>query len=236
MLIITQKEDVLWVRLNRPAAANALNLDMYEQLHTILRDAADRPEVKVVVLAGEGMRAFCAGADLKEFTELGPIGAEKKQLELLLRCLLDLLEFPKPLLAMLQAPAVGAGLMLAAVCDEVVMADHTWVSLPEVKFDLPTPVGAAVVSARVSRQLQYRLVQLGQRCAAQECLSSGLVDHLAESDALESFCEGRAQALAQIPARAFSVNKQWMNQTLRKSLLEAGHEAHTADLLIKNLQ
>ncbi len=236
MLNINQKADVLWVGLNRPQAANALNLDMYEQLHTMLHAAAGRNDVKAVVLAGEGTRAFCAGADLKEFTELGPAGAEKKQLELLMRCLLDCIDFPKPLIAMLQAPAVGAGLMIAAVCDEVVMADHTWVSLPEVKFDLPTPVGAAVVSARVNRQLQYRLVQLGQRIAAVDCLGSGLVDHLVASDDLENFCDGRAQALAQIPARAFSVNKKWMNQALRKSLLDAGHDAQTAHLLIKNLQ
>ena len=126
--------------------------------------------------------------------------------------------------------------MLAAVCDEIVMADHTWVSLPEVKFDLPTPVGAAVISARVNRQLQYRLVQLGQRVGAQECLSSGLVDHLATTDNLEIFCDARAQALAQIPARAFRVNKKWMNQGLRQRLLDAGQDAQTAHLLSKNLQ
>ena len=236
MLNIVQKADTLWVGLNRPQAANALNPDMYEQLHTLLHEAASKSAVKVVVLAGEGTRAFCAGADLKAFTALDPAEAEKKQFDLLVRCLLDCAEFPKPLIAMLQAPAVGAGLMLAAVCDEIVMADYTWVSLPEVKFDLPTPVGAAVMSARVNRQLQYRLVQLGQRIGAQECLSSGLVDHLATTDTLEIFCDARAQALAQIPARAFRVNKQWMNQGLRQRLLDAGQDAHTAHLLSINLQ
>ena len=50
---------------------------------------------------------------------------------------------------------MGAGLMLAALCDEILIADHTWVSLPEVKFDMPTPIGAAIVPSQASVTLLH---------------------------------------------------------------------------------
>ncbi len=163
MLKIHLDNTVLTLSLDRASAANALNAEIYEAMHQALVKAATQEDVKVVVITGEGARAFCSGADLKEFSDLKPVAAAHQRLNLLMRCFLELIDFPKPVIAAVQAPAVGAGLMLAALCDEVLIADHTWVSLPEVKFDMPTPIGAAIVLARSNRSVCHRLVQLGDR-------------------------------------------------------------------------
>jgi enoyl-CoA hydratase/carnithine racemase len=160
MLTIHQDNTVLTLSLDRASAANALNAEIYEAMHEALLKAATQENVKVLVITGEGARAFCSGADLKEFSDLKPVAAAHQRLNLLMRCFLELIDFPKPVIAAVQAPAVGAGLMLAALCDEVLIADHTWVSLPEVKFDMPTPIGAAIMLARSNRSVASVLAQI----------------------------------------------------------------------------
>jgi enoyl-CoA hydratase/carnithine racemase len=228
MLKIHLDNTVLTLSLDRASAANALNAEIYEAMHQALVNAATQDDVKVVVITGEGARAFCSGADLKEFSDLKPVAAAHQRLHLLMRCFLELIDFPKPVIAAVQAPAVGAGLMLAALCDEVLIADHTWVSLPEVKFDMPTPIGAAIVLARSNRSVCHRLVQLGDRLGAAQCLSAGLVDQAVPLTELAALCAQRAGVLSQIPSYGFAVNKKWMNRDIRQQLLAAAEVAEAA--------
>jgi len=228
MLKITLENNILTLALDRASAANALNVEIYEAMHGALVKASTQDDVKVLVITGAGARAFCSGADLKEFSDVSPTAAAHQRLSLLMRCFLDLLDFPKPVIAAIQAPAVGAGLMLAALCDEVLMADHTWVSLPEVKFDMPTPIGAAIVSARSSRTICHRLVQLGERLNATQCVEAGLVDRSVPLADLPALCLQRASELAQIPSFGFGVNKKWMNREVRQQLVAAAEIAEAA--------
>lgn len=228
MLKINLDNTILTLSLDRATAANALNAEIYETMHQALAKASAQEDVKVVVITGEGTRAFCSGADLKEFSDLKPVDAAHQRLSLLMRCFLELIDFPKPVIAAVQAPAVGAGLMLAALCDEVLIADHTWVSLPEVKFDMPTPIGAAIVLARANRSVCHRLVQLGDRLGAAQCVSSGLVDQAVPLTELSALCAERASALAQIPSYGFAINKQWMNREIRQQLIAAAEVAEAA--------
>ena len=228
MLKIHLDNTVLTLSLDRASAANALNAEIYEAMHQALVKAATQDAVKVVVITGEGARAFCSGADLKEFSDLKPVAAAHQRLSLLMRCFLELIDFPKPVIAAVQAPAVGAGLMLAALCDEILIADHTWVSLPEVKFDMPTPIGAAIVLARSNRSVCHRLVQLGDRLSAAQCVSAGLVDQAVPLTELPALCAQRASVLAQIPSYGFAVNKKWMNREIRQHLVAAAEVAEAA--------
>ena len=228
MLKIILENNVLTLSFDRASAANALNAEIYEAVHKALENAATQDDVRVVVITGEGARAFCSGADLKEFSDVKPVAAAHQRLNLLMRCFLELLDFPKPVIAMVQAPAVGAGLMLAALCDEVLIAEHTWVSLPEVKFDMPTPIGAAIVLARSNRSVCHRLVQLGDRLNAAQCVSAGLVDQAVPLAELPVLCAQRASVLSQIPSYGFAVNKKWMNREIRQQLLAAAEVAEAA--------
>ncbi len=228
MLKINLDNTVLTLSLDRASAANALNAEIYEAMHEALLKAATQENVKVLVITGEGARAFCSGADLKEFSDLKPVAAAHQRLNLLMRCFLELIDFPKPVIAAVQAPAVGAGLMLAALCDEVLIADHTWVSLPEVKFDMPTPIGAAIVLARSNRSVCHRLVQLGDRLSAAQCVGAGLADQAVPLTDLPELCAQRASVLAQIPSYGFAVNKKWMNREIRQQLVAAAEVAEAA--------
>lgn len=209
----------LTLTLNR-APVNALNDDLYEALHQALQRSASDPAVRAVVLSSGLPKAFCAGADIKAFVHLPPDVAEARHLELLLRCLLDVVAFPKPMVAALQAPAIGAGLMLVCACDEVVMADDTWVSLPESKLNIPTPIGAAIAARRFQVSSLQALVQRAERFNASRCLAQGFADAVVARDEVLATAVSRLTVYQDIASEVYALNKRWLNRDMQ-ALLQA---------------
>jgi len=72
-VLTARKGAVAWVTLNRPHALNAINQEIREQLPRAIRAADEDPEVRVILLNGAGDRAFCAGADIKGFGDVGSL-------------------------------------------------------------------------------------------------------------------------------------------------------------------
>lgn len=199
---------------------NALNEALYDELHEAFERARDDASVRVVVLTGAGNKAFCAGADIKEYAELPHQEAEAKQLAVLLRCLTDLVTCPKPVMAAVNAPAIGAGLMLASACDEIVLAKSAWVSLPESKLNMPTPIGAAIVARRFEARAVHTLLQRAERLDATQCAASGFADQVVAVEDVLTTVAKRAEVYAEIDAAVYAVNKQWLNRDL-PALLQA---------------
>jgi enoyl-CoA hydratase/carnithine racemase len=216
---------LLWLTLSRPKAANALDQSTHTALVQALERAAQNPSVGAVIITAAGDRVFSAGADLKEFSELGQQKGSLKRRDLLLKTLDALLDFPKPLLACVQAAAVGAGAMLALACDEIVFADSAWLSFPEVTFDLPSPMGVAILNRRATQPLIHRIVQTGVRLDAHEARAANLVDEVVASDSLRAACAARALECAKYTNHAYGVNKRWINRTVRAELARAAENA-----------
>jgi enoyl-CoA hydratase/carnithine racemase len=117
---------------------------------------------------------------------------------------------------------------LAAVCDEIIAVDSAWVSLPEIKIGMPTPIGAAVLAPRASRSVLQRLVQRGERLTAQQCLALGVVDVVVSAEGLDQTVSKSATELAAIEAAAFATNKNWLNREVRANLLVANTVENSA--------
>jgi enoyl-CoA hydratase/carnithine racemase len=210
--------------LDRPKAANAMNRAMHEGLVAALDAAAKDGAIRAILLTGAGGRVFSAGADLRE--DLGP---ETRSLRrgLLMRSLLAVLDCPKPLLAVIRGKAVGGGAMLALLADEVLMEEGASLSMPELSFGLPSPIGAAIIAARGGRPMAHALVQAGEVIGAKAALAAGLADSVRPDAALDEWALDRGKRLGGPPPTAFAVNKVWMNATLRETLHRA--EAHAAE-------
>jgi enoyl-CoA hydratase/carnithine racemase len=122
---------------------------------------------------------------------------------------------------------VGGGLMLAAVCDEIIAVESAWVSLPEIEIGMPTPIGAAVLAPRASRSVLQRLVQRGERFTAKECLALGVVDAVVSAEGLDQAVSKSASELASIETSAFATNKNWLNREVRANLFIANAEENS---------
>ena len=153
-------------------------------------EAAEVPPALVTVCS---QRAYCTGYDLEFLAGLEQHAMEfevERSLDLLAR----VLTYPGPSVAAISGHAFGYGAMLALAHDQRVMrADRGWFCLPEVDLGLAfQPFQLALIRARLMPQTAHRAVTTGHRFDAAEALAAGIVEHIAEPDALK----GRALELA----------------------------------------
>lgn len=147
--------------------------------------------------------------------------ASRKRRALLVRTLNAFLDFPKPLVAAVQAQALGAGAMLALLADEVIAADTAQLGMPEIKHGMPSPIGMVLVAARGGRAVAQRLVQGGESIDAREACALRLVDEVVALGRLRERAVDRARTLAALSGVAFRTNKEFFNRELRTALQAA---------------
>ena len=183
--VAAEGDHVLVVTLNRPAALNALNTRMGEELHRLWSKLGAVPDaLRCVVLTGAGERAFCAGADLKErdgMTEQ----AWRAQHEVFERAFQAMMEFPLPLLAALNGHAFGGGLELALACDFIFAARGARFALPEAKLGImPGGGGTQNLSRAVGARRAKELIFTGRPFSTEEGERWGLFNRVCEPGAL----------------------------------------------------
>ncbi|WP_137176815.1 enoyl-CoA hydratase/isomerase family protein [Roseomonas sp. AR75] len=218
---------VLRLTLDRPRSANALDSALNAALVAALEDAARDAAVRAVLLTGAGGRVFSAGANLRE--DLGP-DTKRLRREALLRSLLAMLDFPKPLLAVVRGKAVGGGGMLVLLADEALMEGGASLSMPEIGHGMPSPIGISILMDRGSRAAAQALMQAAESFDAARCLAAGLAAFVHDDAALDAAALDRARRLGALDARCFAANKHWMNARLRAELpLAAARAAELAE-------
>lgn len=168
---------ILQITLNRPAQFNALNQAMLQQLSQIFRDAKHDQAIKALLLTGEG-KAFCAGADIKQLTELNgatgysfaKTGQEVfRQLELL----------GKPSIALLHGFVFGGGCELAMAATLRLAAKDTLFSQPEIKLGvIPGFGGTQRLSRLIGKGRALDICLTGRRFTVEEAYQWGLVNEV----------------------------------------------------------
>lgn len=185
------------VIIDRPDKANALSAVMMHALAAAVREAPG----DLVVIAGEGSRGFCAGADIAEFLQGGEY---LERQEAGLKDILDsITASPRPVLAAIHGRTLGAGVMLAALCDVVIAADDLQFGLPEIRFNMYPVVVQAALEEKISPALAFQLCATGRLLDAGEARSLGLVSDIvaaerfaAEAEERIAFYEERVEALS----------------------------------------
>lgn len=196
---------VVLLRLHRPQALNALNLELRRQLaDAFIRFDAD-PEVRVIVLAG-GERAFCAGADLAEYVDAGPLEIAARDMDRLWSAVSGC---RKPVIAAVRGHALGGGCELAMHADLIIASDSASLGQPEVLLGL-MPGGGA--TQRLTRAIgkfgAMRMLLCGQPVTAAEALRLGLVSETVPDDQTEARALALAGQLAALPTTALRFIKE----------------------------
>ena len=174
----TQHGPVAVISLNRPERMNTLGGPMKDELrHAFLERARDDAAVRVVVLTGEGDRAFCAGADIKERVHNNPSLPEfhlrQRATHALFR---DIESFEKPVIAAINGVALGGGLELALCADVRLCAPHARLGLPEAKIGaLPAAGGTQRLPRLVGTAWAKQLMLTCDHIDAELALRIGLV-------------------------------------------------------------
>lgn len=183
--------------LNRPQQLNALNAELIAELGHKVDDVQSRDDVRCVVLAGSGEKAFVAGADIKEFADFdgaqGRALAERGQ-----RSLFDAIALSNtPFIAAIGGFALGGGLELALACHIRIASDNARMGLPEVTLGLiPGYGGTQRLGRIIGMGRAMEMILSARMVKADEALGSGLVSQVVEREALLDTALGIAAALS----------------------------------------
>jgi enoyl-CoA hydratase len=207
-LILRVANGVATLTLNRPEARNALNLPMCEDLLAAAKAVAADRSVRVLFIRAEGP-AFCAGADLKERAGKDKEWVRARRLKAFEAY--GLLEgLPIPVIAVVEGPAVGAGVEIVSICDFAV-------ATPEVVFGTPeTMRGSVGATQRLPRIVGKRLAKdmmfTGRRISAQEALQAGLITRIIPTEKIEEEIAAIARAISGAPAQAMRLGKRCIDR------------------------
>ena len=178
-LIIERIEPgITLIKISRPKALNALNAEVLHELKSTLSFEATHPSTRVVILAGDGDKAFVAGADIAEMRDKIPSeGVQFAQLGHEVTKLLELM--PKPTIAAVNGYALGGGTELAISCDFIVASERAVFGQPEVGLGvIPGFGGTLRLSKFVGLPMAKELIFSGRKVKADEALAIGLVNHV----------------------------------------------------------
>ncbi len=219
-VVQTQVESgVAWIRLNRPDTRNAVNAELRRALADAVREAERSTEVRAVVVTGTG-KAFCSGADVREFaTREGAVDSIRGEYE---RMLIGLRTMPKPTIAALNGVAAGIGASIAMACDLRYAVPEASLVEAFIKIGLTADGGASWFLPRfLGSARALELIYTGEPLSAADAERLGLYNRVLAPEALEPFVRDLAERLARGPAMALAAAKRSVNNSMDSSFEEA---------------
>jgi 2-(1,2-epoxy-1,2-dihydrophenyl)acetyl-CoA isomerase len=206
LMILTERAgDVVTLRLDNPAAMNAIDGDMAEALGAALHEA--QGSARAIVLAG-GSRAFCAGANLAAGEMRGTAAFDagarlESSFNPLMRAIKDC---PVPIVSAVRGAAAGIGASIALACDMIVAGETAYFLQAFRRIGLVPDGGSALLLAHaVGRVRAMELMLLGERLPAPRALDWGLINRVVPDDAVEATAAELARSLAGGPTRALGL-------------------------------
>jgi enoyl-CoA hydratase len=195
-ILVTSENGIGQITINRPSKLNALNIATIQDLHSAIESLENNEEIKVVILTGEGEKAFVAGADISEFADFSveegaKLAAQGQEL------LFDFIEnLRKPVIAAVNGFALGGGLELAMSCHFRIASDNAKMGLPEVSLGvIPGYGGTQRLPQLVGKGRAMEMILTAGMIDAETAKSYGLVNHILPQVDLIDFCTGIAQKI-----------------------------------------
>jgi enoyl-CoA hydratase len=183
------------IKINRPKALNALNAATLDDLLAAATELADNPDIKVVIVTGQGDKAFVAGADIQEMQPMNPMqGMAFSQKGHMAMSFLERMN--KPVIAAVNGYALGGGFELALSCDIIYASEKARVGFPEVTLGILPGFGGTQRTARLAGIARAKeLVCSGKVISAREAYEMGLLNRVVPDGELMEAVDGLAAAI-----------------------------------------
>lgn len=218
-ILISKEDDIAVVSINRPQALNALNTQTLKEIDHAMGALEDDAAVKVIIITGSGDKAFVAGADISEMSQLGPLEASEfgaaginafKKIE----------KNKKPVIAAVNGFALGGGTELAISCDIRIASERAKFGQPEVGLGVMPGFGATQRLPRlVGLGKAKELIFTGDRIDANEALRIGLVQKVVPQEKLMEEAKAMAKKIAANGQIAVRLSKSAMNASVNTDIM-----------------
>jgi enoyl-CoA hydratase len=195
-IIVSAENGIGQITINRPSKLNALNVATIQELHNAFENLDADAEVKVIILTGEGEKAFVAGADISEFAhftveEGAQLAAQGQEL------LFDFVEnLRTPVIAAINGFALGGGLELAMACHFRIASDNAKMGLPEVSLGvIPGYGGTQRLPQLVGKGRAMEMIMTAGMITAEDAYIAGLVNRVVPQTELIGFTQNIASRI-----------------------------------------
>ena len=209
------------VTLDNLERMNAMTVAMWHDLAQVFERVAALPEVRLVVVRGQG-KHFCAGGDISEypgfrFTEQGLTRFHEEQVWVGLDAILNC---PVPVIAVIEGNCMGAGLEIASCCDVRLASEDSRFGAPIAKLGFPmAPRELRLVASRLGTSLAADVLLAAQILAAPRLYATGFLHALASAGALQELAQQKVTQMLQLAPHAARMNKHGLR------CLQSGDEA-----------
>lgn len=222
------KNSIAFITLNRPEKYNAFNREMALDLQEKLDQCEKNISVRCVYLTGAG-KAFSAGQDLAEIVNSKGAGIEKNLIEYYNPIVNKVRNLSKPILAVVNGVAAGAGANIALCCDVVIASENASFIQAFSKIGLiPDSAGTYFLPRLIGFQKASALMMLGDKISAMEAERIGMIYKFFPAETFAIEAEKIAVILSQLPTRALAFTKEALNKSLQQNLVQ---QLQTEDLL-----
>ncbi|KAA5607296.1 enoyl-CoA hydratase [Roseospira marina] len=233
LLLRDDADGIATLILNRPAARNALSVDLMTALQDAFAAIAVDDTVKVVVLAANGP-AFCAGHDLKEVRANPGRAFYEALFQQCSNLMLSIVRLPKPVIAKVQGMATAAGCQLVATCDLAVATEHARFATPGVNIGLFCSTPMVALSRNVGRKTAMEMLLTGRPITAVEAKAAGLVNAVVpDAAALDAAVTELATGIASKSPLTLAIGKEAFHRQLDMPLADA--YAYASDVMTTNM-
>lgn len=204
-ILVTVENHIGQITINRPSKLNALNVATIQELHNAFEALESNNDVNVIIITGEGEKAFVAGADISEFAnfsveEGAQLAAQGQEL------LFDFVENLKiPVIAAVNGFALGGGLELAMACHFRIASDNAKMGLPEVSLGvIPGYGGTQRLPQLIGKGRAMELIMTAGMIDAETAKNYGLVNHVVPQSELLEFTKSIAAKIIRNSPMAIS--------------------------------
>jgi enoyl-CoA hydratase/carnithine racemase len=199
-----------YITFNNPDKHNAVSIEMWDALETMLDNFRSNDRVRVIVLNGAGGKSFVSGADISKFDK------ERSSKEAVLsynkrtqKVYENLESFPKPTIAMINGYCIGGGLNLAVCCDIRICSEKSKFAMPAAKLSLGYPFSSIkrlfdVMGPGMAKHFMFT----ADKISAAEALSCGLVQKLISENDIETFVKDYALTISKNAPLTIKAMKQ----------------------------
>jgi methylglutaconyl-CoA hydratase len=224
-------DGVLYIVMNRPEVQNAFNSKQIVLLTEALENAASNPEVKVIVLCGEGKK-FCAGGDINYMKQMGQNSfQENKEDALQLAHLMHTLnELPKPTIARVNGAAYGGGVGLLCCCDMAFGTEDTKICLSEVKIGMVPATIAPYVMNAIGLRNAHRLMLTAEVMQGQEAVNCNFLNDIFPTSEFSKKVDALALKITSNAPNALEITKSIL-LNLAHQPVDEGVIDYTADVI-----
>ncbi len=207
------------ITIDRPKALNALNSATLDDLAEALMEASGYEELRALIITGSGSKAFVAGADISEMSEMSSIDAEDFALHGQ-EVLNGIENFPAPVIAAVNGFALGGGTELAMACDLIICSHNAVFGQPEVKLGVIPGFGGTQRLARLVGPMRAReIIFTGRNIPAAEAVEIGLaLKVLPEGESVLEAAEALAGKIGRVGPVAVRLAKRAINENVDSAL------------------